>query len=148
MGNWCFFTPINGVLWGPPGRKLGCPSASSSTNGTSGSYSYLRWEIHFRRAMFTGNPAMWAYVYVYIYIYLPGNPCCHFVLVKTHLSQHVEKISVHYGWAPLRSSNTRPHTHWSFFGTLRGLPRIDKKLATRFLRYVYHICWLNRIQSD
>ena len=79
----------------PTGRKLGCPSASSSTNGTSGSYSYLRWEIIFGGPCLEGilpcGHMLYIYIYLFIYlfyilIYLPGKSYCHFVLVKTHFS--------------------------------------------------------------
>ena len=66
---------------GPTGRKLGCPSASSSTNGTSGSYSYLRWEIIF------GGPRLQGILPCgHMCMYIPGKSYCHLVLVKTHVS--------------------------------------------------------------
>ena len=34
--------------------------------------------------------------------------------------QHVEKIRVYYGLAPLRASNTNPNTHMFFFCDITG----------------------------
>ena len=133
MGNWCFFTPINGVLWGPPGRKLGCPSASSSTNGTSRSYSYLRWEIHFSEGH-VYRESCHVGICLYIYIHIPGNPYCHFVLVKTHFSS----FFVDYGFfCQIRYfSNLRvrffPTTCWKNMGLLRVTASTLIKYKTKY----------------
>ena len=74
-----------------------------------------------------------------IFNYIPGKPYCHFFWSKRifpffvvdygflpntvffqhtgtfYFQQHVEKIRVYYGLAPLRASNTNPNTHMVIF---------------------------------
>ena len=110
-----------------PARPL-APMEPRGPTATSGGRSI------FRRAMFTGNPAMWAYVYIYIYnIYLETHIAILFLSKRIFSSFFVD-----YGFfCQIRYfSNLRvrffPTTCWKNMGLLRVTASTLIKYKTKY----------------
>ena len=104
------------------------------------------------------------YIYIYtVYIYIYTWKTIAIFFVKTHVSsfsvdygflpntvffqhtgtfffqQHVEKIRVYYGLAPLRTSNTNPNTHMVIFLDITGFTHNRQKKCQYGFSGIYYI---------